>query len=215
VRHVAASWAAELPSRSDRSKVARQEPLRRNSHCREKLPNRRSARLVSRPVSLASSIGIRVALISRCRRAAQRPSRRIWSDAQERTHTMMTTMTGADRQIRDAVTRHLAWEPGLDASIVVVSTRDGVVTLSGYVERCAAKTVAERIANEVFGVRAVVNDLEVRVGLHRIDPKVTRETVEALRTHGDGRPALSVAVDYLLEVRVALDTIAVRHTISR
>ena len=128
---------------------------------------------------------------------------------------MMTTMTEADRQIRDAVTRHLAWEHGLDASIIVVSTREGVVTLSGYVETCAEKTVAERIVSEVFGVRAVVNDLEVRVGLHRIDPNVTRETVGALRSHGDGRPALSVAVDYLLEVRVALDKIEVRHTISR
>jgi hypothetical protein len=128
---------------------------------------------------------------------------------------MMTTMTGADRQIRDAVTRHLAWEPGLDASIIVVSTRDAVVTLSGYVETCVEKTVAERIASQLFGVRAVVNDLQVRVGLHRIDPNVTRETVEALRSHGDGRAALSVAVDYLLEVRVALDKIAVRRTISR
>jgi hypothetical protein len=32
---------------------------------------------------------------------------------------------------------------------------------------------------------------------------------------GDGRPALSVAVDYLLDVRVALDEIAVRRTVSR
>jgi hypothetical protein len=128
---------------------------------------------------------------------------------------MMTTMTGADRQIRDAVTRHLAWEPRFDASIIVVSTWDGVVTLSGYVETFVEKTGAERIASEVFGVRAVVNDLQVRVGLQRIDPNVTRKTVEALRSHADGRPALSVAVDHLLEVRVALDKIAVRHTTSR
>ena len=128
---------------------------------------------------------------------------------------MITTMTSADQGIHDAVIRHLAWEPGLHAPIIVVSTRDGVVTLSGYVETCAEKIVAERIASEVFGVRAVVNDLEVRVALHRIDPNVTRETVQALRSHGDGRPALSVAVDYLLDVRGALDKIAVRHTISR
>ena len=121
---------------------------------------------------------------------------------------MITTMTSADQGIRDAVIRHLAWEPGLDASIIVVSTRDGVVTLSGYVETCAEKTVAERMAREVFGVMAVVNDLEVRVALHRIDPNVTRETVAALKSHGDGRPALSVAVEYLREVRSALIRIA-------
>ena len=97
--------------------------------------------------------------------------------SRRRPEAVMTTMTSADQGIRDAVTRHLAWQPGLDASIVVVSTRGGVVTLSGYVETCAEKTVAERTAREVFGVRAVVNDLEVRVALHRIDPNVTRETV--------------------------------------
>jgi hypothetical protein len=120
---------------------------------------------------------------------------------------MMTTMTGADQGIRDAVTRHLAWQPGLDKSIIVVSARDAVVTLSGYVETCAEKTAAARIAGEVFGVRAVVNDLEVHVALHRIDPDVTRETVRALRSHGDGRPALTLAVDYLRDARVALSRI--------
>ena len=120
---------------------------------------------------------------------------------------MITTMTSADQGIHDAVRRHFAWEPGLDASIIVVSTRDSVVTLSGYVETCVEKTVAERIASDVFGVRAVVNDLEVRVALHRIDPNVTRQTVEALRSHGDGRPALSLAVEYLRDVRSALNRI--------
>jgi hypothetical protein len=120
---------------------------------------------------------------------------------------MITTMTSADQGIRDAVTRHFAWDPRLDASIIVVSTRDGVVTLSGYVETCAEKTVAERIAREVFGVRAVVNDVDVRVALHRIDPNVTREIVEALKSHGVGRPALSAAVDSLRDVRSALNRI--------
>jgi hypothetical protein len=125
----------------------------------------------------------------------------------ETPEAMITTMTSADQRIHDAVMRHLAWEPSLDASIVVVATRDGVVTLSGYVETCAEKTVAERIASEVFGVRAIVNDLEVRVALHRIDPRVRRETAEALKSHGDGRPALSVAVEYLRDVRGALNRI--------
>jgi len=122
---------------------------------------------------------------------------------------MMTTMTSADHQIRDAVIRQLAWESDLDASIVVVSTHAGVVTLSGYVETYADKTVAERAAREVFGVRAIANDLEVRVALHRIDHDVTRNTVEALRSHGDGRPHLSIAVEHLREVRSALNQIAI------
>ncbi len=127
---------------------------------------------------------------------------------------MMTTMTSADQQIRDAVIRQLAWEPDLEASIIVVSTHAGVVTLSGYVETCAEKTVAERVVREVFGVRAIANDLDVRVALHRIDPIVTRTTVEALRSHGDGRPHLSIAVEHLREARSALNQIATRHAVS-
>jgi hypothetical protein len=128
---------------------------------------------------------------------------------------MMTTLTSADQWVREAVTRHLAWEPGLDASIIVVSAQAGLVTLGGYVETYAAKMLAERAAGEVFGVKAVANDLEVRVALHRIEPNIARAAVQALRSHRDGRPALSVAVDYLLDVRVALDEIAVGRTVSR
>jgi hypothetical protein len=120
----------------------------------------------------------------------------------------MMTMSSADQSIRDAVTRHLAWEPGLDASIIVVSTRDGVVTLSGYADSYAAKAAAERAALGVFGVQAVVDDLEIRVALHRTEPHTTRETVEALRRHAHGRPHLSRAVEYLRDVRVALNRIS-------
>ena len=65
---------------------------------------------------------------------------------------MMTTISSADQRIRDAVTRHFAREAALDASIIVVSARDGVVTLRGYVETCDEKTAAEGTAREVFGV---------------------------------------------------------------
>ena len=75
---------------------------------------------------------------------------------------MMTTMTSADQQIRDAVIRHLAWEPGLDASIIVVSTRAGVVTLSGTVDSEATRQKALADARSVEGVKQVVDKLTVK-----------------------------------------------------
>jgi hyperosmotically inducible protein len=43
-----------------------------------------------------------------------------------------------------------------------VSTREGVVQLSGFVDSGAAKAQAERLARGVSGVRDVKNDLDVR-----------------------------------------------------
>ena len=128
---------------------------------------------------------------------------------------MMTTMTSADQWLRDAVTRHLAWEPELDPSIIVVSAQAGIVTLTGYVETYAAKATAERTASEVYGVRTLANDLQVRVALHGLNPDAARDTVEALKSHGDVRPALSVAVEHLREARLALDQITARPALVR
>ena len=66
---------------------------------------------------------------------------------------MTTTITTTDQILRDNVTRHLAWEPDFDASMIGVSTQDGVVTLSGYVETYAAKLAAERAARKLYESR--------------------------------------------------------------
>jgi hypothetical protein len=41
---------------------------------------------------------------------------------------MTMTITSADQALRDSVTRQLAWEPALDASMVGVMVDDGIVT---------------------------------------------------------------------------------------
>lgn len=48
-----------------------------------------------------------------------------------------------------------------DIRTIKVTSREGVVRLSGTVRNLAEKLLAERIAREVEGVREVVNDLEV------------------------------------------------------
>ena len=57
----------------------------------------------------------------------------------------------------------------MDASAVGVAAKGGTVTLTGYIDSYAAKLGAERAAKLVHGVRAVANDIDVRLKLERTD----------------------------------------------
>jgi len=107
---------------------------------------------------------------------------------------MTTTITTADQILRDAVTRHLAWEPDFDASMIGVATQDGVVTLSGYVETYAAKLAAERAARKLYGVKAIANELDVRLAHDRIDPDIAKDAIDALKSHVEVPYGVTVTV---------------------
>lgn len=107
---------------------------------------------------------------------------------------MTITMTTAGQSLRDAVIRQLAWEPDFDASMVGVSTQDGVVTLSGYVETYAAKLAAERAARRVYGVKAIANELQVKLAHQRIDPDIAQDALEALKKHVSVPPGIGTTV---------------------
>jgi osmotically-inducible protein OsmY len=64
----------------------------------------------------------------------------------------------SDSQLRADVLEELKWEPSIDESEVGVVAKDGVVTLTGYVESYAQKYAAERAAERVSGVRAIAYD---------------------------------------------------------
>jgi osmotically-inducible protein OsmY len=68
-----------------------------------------------------------------------------------------------DTTIEEAVRRELQWDPTVTATHIDVTTRNGAVALTGnvptYGERLAAVAAAER----VYGVRAVADDIEVKL----------------------------------------------------
>jgi osmotically-inducible protein OsmY len=107
---------------------------------------------------------------------------------------MTMTITRADESLREAVMRQLTWEPDFDASLVGVTAKEGIVTLTGYVETYAAKLAAERAVRRVYGVRAIANDLEVRLAETRIDPDIAHDAVETLRKHVDVPPGVGATV---------------------
>lgn len=94
----------------------------------------------------------------------------------------MTTATliQPDLRLRDAVVHQLDWDSQVDASAIGVASKDGVVTLSGYIDSYAGKLAAERAVKRVRGVRAVANDVQVRLRLDRTDPEIAADALHAL-----------------------------------
>jgi osmotically-inducible protein OsmY len=94
---------------------------------------------------------------------------------------MIATMT--DSELQRDVLDELKWEPSVDAAHVGVAVKNGVVTLNGHVESYAEKWAAEEAAKRVHGVRAVVNEVQVKLPAERTDEDVARDAVAALRSN--------------------------------
>jgi osmotically-inducible protein OsmY len=95
----------------------------------------------------------------------------------------MTTasITPTDIRLRDNVVRQLDWSPEVDASSVGVAAKDGVVTLTGFVDSFTGKLAAERVVKQVRGVRAVANDIVVRLVVDRTDADIAHDATQALQ----------------------------------
>jgi osmotically-inducible protein OsmY len=94
-----------------------------------------------------------------------------------------TTATRPDPQIQMDVLAELKWEPRLNPNEVGVIVKDGVVTLTGWVDSYTKRWAAEEAAHRVRGVKAVANDTEVRLGVgsERTDAEIAAAAVRALQ----------------------------------
>jgi osmotically-inducible protein OsmY len=110
----------------------------------------------------------------------------------------MTTahLTDRDVRTRQSVMQQLEWDPAVDATAIGVTARDGSVTLTGFIDTYAAKLAAERAAKRVYGVRAVANDIEVRLKLGRTDADIAADVAMALRIHSSIPEAVQAAVHH-------------------
>ena len=68
-----------------------------------------------------------------------------------------------DTELQQDVMNELKWEPTIRAAEIGVGVTDGVVTLSGNVDSFYEKWAAERAVARVFGVKAVAEELKVRL----------------------------------------------------
>jgi osmotically-inducible protein OsmY len=124
----------------------------------------------------------------------------------------MTTasLTGTDVRLRGAVVRQLDWDPEVDDSAIGVTAKDGVVTLTGFIDSYAGKLAAERVVKRVRGVRAVANDITVRLKTDRTDADIAGDAARALKLRpgipenvqvivDNGRVTLTGKVEWLLQ----------------
>ncbi len=67
-----------------------------------------------------------------------------------------------DMNVKQDIIDELDFAPSVDAAGVGVTVNEGLVTLSGHVPHYYQKTEAEEAVWRVFGVRGIVQDIEVR-----------------------------------------------------
>src|SRR3954464_14482679 len=75
----------------------------------------------------------------------------------------VTHESQTDAQIQRNVLAELKWEPRVRPNEIGVAVKNGVVMLTGWVDSYAKRWAAEDAAQRVRGVKAVANDLEVRL----------------------------------------------------
>jgi osmotically-inducible protein OsmY len=84
---------------------------------------------------------------------------------------------------RDVI-EELAWDPQVDSSHIAVTVSDGgIVRLDGSVGSYAERLAAEKAALRIAGVRAVADDLEVKLypGLLLGDESIAKAAADAIR----------------------------------
>src|SRR5208337_4704514 len=69
----------------------------------------------------------------------------------------------SDRELQTDVLDELRWEPGVNATDIGVTVKDGVVTLTGTVASLAEKTAAEKAVKRLPGVKALAIELQVNL----------------------------------------------------
>jgi osmotically-inducible protein OsmY len=90
--------------------------------------------------------------------------------------------------------QQLGWDSQVNASGIGVAARDGIVTLSGYIDSYAGKLAAERAVKRVRGVRAVANSLHVTLRQARTDTDIATDAARAIDTHLILPPTVQVVV---------------------
>jgi osmotically-inducible protein OsmY len=141
----------------------------------------------------------------------------------------MAPLVKSDANIHADVLDELARDPQVDSTDVGVEVDDGVVTLTGTVDRSVTRLVAERAALRVDGVRAVANTIVVRGPFTSNDTDLAAAVVSALEAHASipadridvtvehDKVTLRGTVDWSYQVRAVISTVqaltGVRHVV--
>lgn len=90
-----------------------------------------------------------------------------------------------NEELQTDVQNAIKWEPLLHAAEIGVTAKDGVISLIGIVDSYAKKSEAENAAKRVIGVRALVENIEVKFpsSWSKDDAEIATEALAALQTN--------------------------------
>jgi osmotically-inducible protein OsmY len=123
-----------------------------------------------------------------------------------------------DQGLKKQIEQELEWDPQVDAANVGVIVRDGAVTLTGYVATYAEKYAAVRAAERVYGVKAVADDIEVRLSGKNVqdDTAIAEAILHAFRWNTVVPDTVKVEVrNGLVTLRGTVDWEYQRHAAER
>jgi osmotically-inducible protein OsmY len=135
----------------------------------------------------------------------------------------MAVSIHTDEDIQRDVQEELKWDIRVRPNEIGVAVKDGIVTLTGWVDSYLKKIAAEEDAHRVPGVKAVANDIEVRLpgSAERTDADLAKAALNTLKwdagiptdkidvTVSHGWVTLKGEVDYHFQKREA------EHAIER
>jgi osmotically-inducible protein OsmY len=92
-------------------------------------------------------------------------------------------MSMTDLELKKNVESELNYEPSINPAEIGVAVKDGIVTLTGRIQSYWEKVAAERAAARVEGVKAVVNELTVRLPYtsERTDEDIAQAVLNSLK----------------------------------
>jgi osmotically-inducible protein OsmY len=127
-----------------------------------------------------------------------------------------------DDELRSDVLSELARQPRIRHSEIAVIVKQGAVTLNGIVPTLDEKVCAERCVSNIKGVRAVANDIEVKLPeeMRTADESIAEQIGRLLSWYSslrnmdvnakvdDGRVTLTGEVDFLYQKALAAERVA-------
>ena len=106
-------------------------------------------------------------------------------------------MTTSDTKIQNEILQELQWSPNVRENDINVAVKNGIVTLTGKVPTFYQKAVAEKAAQRVTGVKAVVEEIKVKLTelTKREDKAIARAAAHALSWNSAVPKGIKVVVE--------------------
>src|SRR5260370_28046411 len=95
----------------------------------------------------------------------------------------MAVSIRTDEAIQADILEELKWDTRVQPNEIGVAVKDGIVTLTGWVDSYLKKMAAEEAAHRIRGVKAVANDIEGRLpgSAQRTDADLAKAVRNALK----------------------------------